>query len=78
MATVIAVRALKRAKNVRVRAYDIAEDEYSLATLSPTEDTLVDVDDAESRNRLARHAAIGGGFVVTGTDIAVGGELGPS
>lgn len=78
MATLIAVRGLNRAKNVRVRSYDLAEDDYAYTTLSTTEDTIIDVDDAESRRRLARHAAIGGGFVVTGTDIAIGGELGPS
>lgn len=65
MAQLVSVRALNRARNVRVKDSDDV-----WVTLSPTVDTVVDLDDAATRKSLSSHHSIGQ-WVVTGVEALV-------
>lgn len=72
MAQYVAIRALNRSSSVRVVNSAGAKTE-----LSPTVDTIVDLDLASNRRELTRHGAIGQ-YIVTAANATDGGVALPS
>lgn len=69
MAQFVAIRALNRSANVRVIDQSGAE-----VKLTPTTDTIVDLDLASNRQRLSRHAAVGQ-YIVSAANAATGANV---
>jgi hypothetical protein len=69
MAQYVAVRAISRSANIRVK--NSAGDQVKL---TPTTDVIIDLDDASNRRQLARHTAIGQ-YVVSAVNAKVGANV---
>lgn len=72
MAQYVAIRALNRSSSVRV-----VNSAGTKVELSPTVDTIVDLDLASNRRELSRHGAIGQ-YIVTAANASDNGVALPS
>lgn len=69
MAQYVAVRALNRSSSIRVR-----DRNDNKVTLSPTVDTVIDLDLASNRRALARHSAVGQ-YIVSAANAQTGANV---
>lgn len=69
MAQYVGVRALSRSTNIRVVNSTGAQ-----VKLSPTADTVIDLDRADNRRALANHSAVGQ-YIVTAANDQVNGNV---
>jgi hypothetical protein len=69
MAQFVALRALNRSSNVRV-----LDQSGNEVLLTPTVDTIVDLDLASNRQRLSRHGAVGQ-YIVSAANARTGANV---
>lgn len=72
MAQIVAIRALNRSSQIRLK-----NQAGTVVKLSTTVDTVVDLDDAAVRRELLRHSSIGQ-YIVTAANANDGGVALPS